>query len=66
MKNRKTEVKPSEEFEPALARCKPEDFDGPTEFRRLTPEQRLEWLYRAAAFVHESKDKAQTAAKRET
>ena len=33
-----------EEFERALARCKPEDFDGHTEFYRLTPEQRLEWL----------------------
>jgi len=40
VKNRKTEIKPSEEFERALAQCKPEDFDGHTEFYRLTPEQR--------------------------
>ena len=40
MKNRKTEVKPSEEFECAMAQRKPEDFDGHTEFYRLTPEQR--------------------------
>jgi hypothetical protein len=33
-----------EEFERALAQCKSEDFDGHTEFHRLTPEQRLEWL----------------------
>jgi hypothetical protein len=46
-----------EEFERALARCKPEDFDGHTEFYRLTPEQRLEWLCQAAAFVHEFKGK---------
>jgi hypothetical protein len=26
-----------EEFERALAQCKPEDFDGHTEFHRLTP-----------------------------
>jgi hypothetical protein len=44
-----------EEFERALARCKPGDFDDHTEFYRLTPEQRLEWLCQAAAFVHEFK-----------
>ncbi len=55
-----------EEFEHALAQCTPEDFDGHTEFYRLTPEQRLEWLCQAAAFVHEFKGKAQAAAKRET
>ena len=38
-----------EEFERALAQCKPEDFDGHTEFHRLTPEQRLEWLCEAAS-----------------
>ena len=42
-----------EEFERALAQCKPEDFDGHTEFHRLTAEQRLEWLCEAAAFVYE-------------
>jgi hypothetical protein len=55
-----------EEFERALAQCKPEDFDGHTEFYRLTPEQRLEWLCQVATFVHEFKGKAQTAVKRET
>ncbi len=58
MQNPKTEVKPSEEFERALAQCTPEDFDGHTEFCRLTPEQRLEWLYQAATFVYEFKGKA--------
>jgi len=62
MKNPKTEVKPSEEFERALARCKPEDFDGHTEFHRLTPEQRLEWLCQAATFVYEFKGKANSDA----
>jgi hypothetical protein len=57
VKNRKTEVKPSEEFEPALAQCKPEDFDGHPEFYRLTPEQRPEWLCQAATFVYGSKAK---------
>ncbi len=56
----------SEEFERALAQCRPEDFDGHTEFYRLTPEQRLEWLCQAATFVHEFKGKAHPAAKRAT
>ena len=43
----------SEEFERALAHCKPEDFDGHTEFYRMTSEQRLEWLCEAATFVYE-------------
>jgi hypothetical protein len=44
VKNRKTEIEPSAEFERALAQCTFKDFDGHTEFYRLTPEQRLEWL----------------------
>ena len=51
-----------EEFERALAQCKPEDFDGHTEFYRLTPEQRLEWLCQAATFVYEFKGKANSGA----
>jgi len=51
-----------EEFERALAQCKPEDFDGHTEFHRLTPEQRLEWLCQAATFVYEFKGKANSDA----
>ena len=52
-----------EEFERALAQCKPEDFDGHTEFYRLTPEQRLEWLCQAATFVYEFKGKANSDAR---
>jgi len=55
VKNRKGEIQPSAEFERALARCTTEDFDGHTEFYRLTPEQRLEWLCQAAAFIYEFK-----------
>ena len=51
-----------EEFDRALAQCKPEDFDGHTEFHRLTPEQRLEWLCQAATFVYEFKGKANSGA----
>lgn len=51
-----------EEFERALAQCKPQDFDGHTEFHRLTPEQRLEWLCQAATFVYEFKGKANSGA----
>src|SRR6266704_237828 len=49
------------DFERALAQCKTEDFDGHTEFYRLTPEQRLEWLCQAATFVYEFKGKANPA-----
>jgi hypothetical protein len=59
---RTTEIKPCEEFEHALAQCKPEDFDGHTEFHRLTPEQRLEWLCQAATFVYKFKGKANSGA----
>jgi len=52
-----------EEFERALARCKPEDFDGHTECYRLTAEQRLEWLCQAATFVYEFKGKAKSDAR---
>jgi hypothetical protein len=62
VKAQNTEIKPSKEFERALARCKPEDFDGHTEFYRLTPEQRLEWLCQAATFVYEFKGKANSDA----
>jgi len=41
-----------------IDRCKPEDFDGHTEFYRLTPEQRLDWLAQAVCFVAEFKGKA--------
>lgn len=50
-----------EEFERALAQCTPEDFDGHTEFQRLTPEERLDWLFQAATFVHEFKGRAHQA-----
>lgn len=50
-----------EEFERALAQCTPEDFDGHTDFQRLTPEERLDWLVQAATFVHEFKGKAHQA-----
>ena len=46
-----------EEFERALAQCKREDFDGHTEFHRLTPEQRLEWLFRPRRSCTNSKGK---------
>ena len=58
VKKKKPELKPSAGFERALALCTPEDFDGHTEFHRLTPEQRLEWLCQAATFVYEFKGKA--------
>lgn len=35
----------------ALAGAAPSDFDGHTDFRRLTPEQRLEWLSQVVQFT---------------
>jgi hypothetical protein len=46
-----------EEFERALAQCTPEDFDGHTEFYRLTPEQRLECCVRQQPSFTSSKAK---------
>lgn len=48
----------AEEFARALAQCTPADFDGHTEFHRLTPEQKLEWICQAATFLQEFKGKA--------
>ena len=42
----------------ALARLKaasPTDFDGHTEFLRLTPEERLDWLWEAVQFIVSSR-----------
>ena len=36
----------------------PEDFDGHSEFQRLTPEQRLLWLSQIQRFIATSKGKA--------
>ncbi|MCS7211867.1 MAG: hypothetical protein RMI34_02980 [Chloroherpetonaceae bacterium] len=44
-----------EEFERILSTLKPEDFDGHTEFHRLTPEQKLMWLSQIAQFVVEAR-----------
>jgi hypothetical protein len=42
-----------------LQNTKPEDFDGHTEFHRLTPEQRLAWLDHAVAFIQTAKSARQ-------
>jgi hypothetical protein len=41
--------------------CRPEDFDGHTNFASLTAEQRLEWLDEAARLVIEFKGRARPA-----
>lgn len=47
------------EFRRLLAKTSSGDFDGHTDFDRLTPEQRLMWLSRAARFaVMARKEKA--------
>ncbi len=45
------------QFEQVLANTKPEDFDGHTEFGRLTPEERLMWLSQCAEFYAECAQK---------
>jgi hypothetical protein len=37
-----------------IARSKPEDYDGHTEFERLSPSDRLDWLDAAVTFIEES------------
>ena len=54
----KRKIEPSAQFDEALAACRPADFDGHTEFARLTPAERLEWLYQAASFVDENRGRA--------
>jgi hypothetical protein len=44
-----------------LLRAKPEDFDGHSEFHRLTPEQRLTWLDQAVAFIQATKTAHQSS-----
>jgi hypothetical protein len=36
-----------------IAQCSPEDFDGHTEFHKLTPYERLLWLSHTVSFVHD-------------
>ena len=57
----KDEKRPSAKFDEALAACRPQDFDGHTEFSQLTSEQRLEWLCQAATFIYEFKGKARSS-----
>jgi len=44
-----------EEFLTLLDKTTPSDFDGHTDFDRLTPEQRLLWLSQCARFFAEIK-----------
>ncbi len=39
-----------------IRRSKPEDYDGHTEFERLSPDARLAWLEAAVRFVQASKE----------
>lgn len=51
-------VAPSGVVEEALATVRhshPEDYDGHTEFARMTPDARLAWLEAAVRFVQSSK-----------
>ena len=45
----------------AIRRSKPEDYDGHTEFERLSPDARLTWLEAAVRFVQASKEVSRPA-----
>lgn len=42
----------------AVRRSRPEDYDGHTEFDRMSPAQRLAWLDEATLFVWKQKARA--------
>ena len=44
-----------------IARSRPEDYDGHTEFARLTPRERLEWLDSAVALIEAARARKPTA-----
>ena len=48
----------ADSFEEILKSLKPEDFDGHTEFRALSPEQKLMWMSQAVQFYYENRGKA--------
>lgn len=54
-KNTNVSETPSSDLQKLLDQCRPEDFDGHTDFRSLTPAQKLDALAGMAAFVHKYK-----------
>ncbi len=48
-------MKYDKDFKELLSRLDPSDFDGHTEFNRLEPALRLEWLSHAGRFLFASK-----------
>ena len=53
MKERRDRRADMEEFMELLDKTTPSDFDGHTDFDRLTPEQRLLWFSQCARFFTE-------------
>jgi len=49
-----------------LAESSQADYDGHTEFARMTPAQRLAWLDQAVLFIHRNKPKGQPSAVNDT
>lgn len=49
-----------------LAESSQADYDGHTEFARMTPAQRLAWLDQAVLFIHRNKPKGQLGAVKAT
>lgn len=55
-KDKKKLISPG--FRELLHKCSPSDFNGHTEFHRMSPEQRLDALAVLARFVYENKGRA--------
>lgn len=42
-----------QDFSKQIEACRPEDFDGHTDYNLLSPEQKLDWLSEQAKFLWE-------------
>jgi hypothetical protein len=47
-------IKDIEQFRLLLEKTESKDFDGHTEFSKLTPEEKLQWLSESAIFAVEA------------
>ena len=56
----------TKQIQTALVESSQADYDGHTEFARMTPSQRLAWLDQAVLFIHRNKPKGQLNAVKAT
>jgi hypothetical protein len=56
MSKTRNEVRATKSAQPdGITRSRPEDYDGHTEFARLSPGQRLRWMEGALRFIQQAK-----------